>query len=186
VAALIERVRAHVIASRDPATSAGDDFREAFEGSTQSSAEAAVESSVKAQALVDEALAALDRGASELSAYMAEVLDSPGATPATRSSGPSPLRYEASPKHGRIQRGKIGKAPDDGQTALDRSTPISPNTTRRVGVDAANDEIVVFDETHDDSGRYHGHVRQWSELSPRQQAALRRTGLTDRRGRILP
>jgi hypothetical protein len=104
-----------------------------------------------------------------------------GAPPPTR------LSYEASPKRGPVQRGRIGKAPDDGQAALNRSAPVSPETTtRRVGVDAANDEIVVFDGTHAHSGRFHGHVRTWNELSPRQQVALRRGGLTDRRGRITP
>jgi hypothetical protein len=56
---------------------------------------------------------------------------------------------------------------------------------RRVGVDPANQEIVVFDEAYPGQQVFHGHARSWSELRPEMQAALRRAGLIDARGRII-
>lgn len=97
------------------------------------------------------------------------------------------LRYEPSPKHGPTQRGNIAPAPKDGQTALEHSAQIKPTSTRRVGVDAKNNEIVIFDETHPGTGVFHGHVRSWDELrtDPVIQNALKRAGLVDSRGRII-
>jgi hypothetical protein len=104
------------------------------------------------------------------------------------AAGGSPqLVYVASPKHKQVKVGNISKAPEDGQAALDRSTPLSPETTeRRLGVDKAHDEIVVFDETNPETGRFHGHVKSWKELRPRERSALLKAGLTDLRGRIAP
>ncbi len=59
-------------------------------------------------------------------------------------------------------------APTNEQSALDNSFSIGNNTTRRIGV--SNGEFVVFDETS--SGVFHGHVRQWSELTQRMKNVL--------------
>jgi hypothetical protein len=112
---------------------------------------------------------------------LAEAAQSGGGGPG--GQGP---RYEPSPKHGTSQRGDVAPAPSNGQAALDRSVQIKPTTTRRVGVDAKSQEIVVFDETHPGQGIFHGHVRSWGELRPEMQNALRRAGLVDGRGRIVP
>jgi hypothetical protein len=101
------------------------------------------------------------------------------------ATGNSRLRYEPSPKHGPTQHGDVAPAPSNGRAALDRSVQIRPTSTRRVGVDPKNNEIVIFDETHPGQGVYHGHVRSWSELRPEMQNALRRAGLVDPRGRII-
>lgn len=93
--------------------------------------------------------------------------------------------YEGSPKHGKEDRGRANKAPEDGQAALDNSTQVSPNSPRRVGVDEDNGEIVIFDETHPGEATFHGHVRTWGELSQAQKNALVKAGLTNRRGKIL-
>ena len=61
--------------------------------------------------------------------------------------------------------------------------PIGVTTTRRVSIDPDTLRFVVFDETT--HGVFHGHVREWGELSHTMQNALRRAGLVDRRGRIL-
>jgi hypothetical protein len=42
---------------------------------------------------------------------------------------------------------------------------------------------VIFDEHT--SGNYHGHVRRWDELEQAHQNALIRSGMADRRGKIL-
>ncbi|HAX79210.1 MAG TPA: hypothetical protein DCY88_26130 [Cyanobacteria bacterium UBA11372] len=98
------------------------------------------------------------------------------------SGNNSRLVFEPSPKHGRENRGNISRGPTNGQIALDNSVQVSDTSTRRVGVDRANNEIVVFDETRD--GIFHGHVRSWEELRQEMKNALIRAGLVDSRGRI--
>jgi hypothetical protein len=100
--------------------------------------------------------------------------------------GSKRLVYVASPKHGKEDHGAVSKAPEDGQGALDRSVAVSPETSRRrVGVDPVNNEIVVFDETRPGQEEFHGHVRSWEKLRPKQRSVLLKAGLTDRRGRIV-
>jgi RHS repeat-associated protein len=93
------------------------------------------------------------------------------------------LEYVASPKHGAVARGNIAAAPSHGQEALDLSLRISENTTRRVGVDYATKEFVVFDETS--TGVFHGHVRSWSQLEGSMQRALIKEGVANSKGKIL-
>jgi hypothetical protein len=95
-------------------------------------------------------------------------------------------RYEASPKHGSTQQGNVAKAPEDGAAALETSVPIKDTSSRRIGVDKVNDEIVVLDETHPGQAVFHGHVRDWSQLRPEMKTALQRANLVDRKGRITP
>lgn len=91
-------------------------------------------------------------------------------------------RFEGSPKHGATRHGRASAGPIDGQSALDRSVAISPNTTtRRVSFDDVHDEFVVFDETTE--GVFHGHVREWNELTPAMQTVLKQSGIVDRKGR---
>lgn len=92
-------------------------------------------------------------------------------------------RYEASPKHGRKDRPGAARAPAHGQDALDSSLQISPNTTRRVGIDYESGEFVVFDETL--NGTFHGHVRAWQDLTRTMQNVLVDAGMASRRGKIL-
>jgi hypothetical protein len=93
--------------------------------------------------------------------------------------------YEASPKHLSIARGDVGAAPTNGQAALNNALQISPNSPRMVGVDPSTGEYVVFDETYPGKGIYHGHVREWSELTQEMRTILFQFGATDSRGRIL-
>lgn len=95
----------------------------------------------------------------------------------------SQLVYEVNPKHTAVRRGQVSAAPRDGQTALANSVRVKETSTRRVGVDSASGEIVVFDEHL--PGRFHGHVRSWEELTPAMQHALEQAGLATRRGRII-
>ncbi|MDQ0899517.1 polymorphic toxin-type HINT domain-containing protein [Paenibacillus sp. V4I7] len=82
--------------------------------------------------------------------------------------------------HGATNSGKKNKAPNDGQTALDNSISIGPNTDRRIGI--SNKEFVVLDKTRD--GIYHGHARSWGELDQKMQAIFRKAGLVDKKGNI--
>ncbi|MGI5190734.1 polymorphic toxin-type HINT domain-containing protein [Promicromonospora sp. CA-289599] len=92
--------------------------------------------------------------------------------------------FVPSPKHGKTQRGNAAPGPTNGQGSLDMSVGIGPNTTRRVGVDKENDEFVVFDETHDGKGEFHGHVRTWDGLNQQMQNALYQAGLVNRKGKM--
>jgi hypothetical protein len=88
------------------------------------------------------------------------------------------LEFEASPKHPDL-------APEIGQDALDNSLSISENTTRRVGIDYSADRFLVFDETYPGEGVFHGHYRDWSELTQQMQSVLRRAGMSSGRGAVL-
>ena len=92
-------------------------------------------------------------------------------------------RFEGNPKHGERDQAEIGRAPRDGQTGLEHSVQVKGTSPRRVGVDAADSEIVVLDQTV--QGVFHGHVRSWDELTDHQRNALIRAGLTDKRGNIM-
>lgn len=88
------------------------------------------------------------------------------------------LVFEGSPKHPDLAGGA-------GQSALDYSLRLSANSTRRIGIDYAEQRFVVFDETYPDQGIFHGHYRDWAELSQPMQGLLRRWGMVDSRGGIL-
>ncbi|MFJ6464012.1 hypothetical protein ACIQM0_23780 [Streptomyces sp. NPDC091387] len=93
-------------------------------------------------------------------------------------------KFEASPKHGRTQRGNAAPEPTHPQETLDDSLTFNPNTTRRVGVDRETGEFALFDETHNGTGIYHGHVRKWGELTQEMQSALRKSGLVTGKGKL--
>jgi hypothetical protein len=93
------------------------------------------------------------------------------------------LAYEANPKHGTISRGRASAAPKNGQEALDNSIPFSDNSTRRVGIDYATNEFVVFAEHL--PGKFHGWVAKWAELTPKMQRELRRFDMANKKGKIL-
>ncbi|WP_406348368.1 hypothetical protein OHA44_19780 [Streptomyces sp. NBC_00144] len=94
------------------------------------------------------------------------------------------LVFKPSPKHGQNQRGTAAPEPTHPQETLDNSISFNPNTTRRVGTDPETGEFAVFDETHNGTGIYHGHVRQWGELSQQMQSALRKAGRVTAKGKI--
>ncbi|MFJ2194718.1 PrsW family glutamic-type intramembrane protease [Streptomyces violaceusniger] len=94
------------------------------------------------------------------------------------------LTFQPSPKHGQTQRGNAAPEPSNPQSTLESSINFNPNTTRRVGVDKEAGEFAVFDETHNGTGIYHGHVRKWNELSQQMQSALRKAGLVTAKGKI--
>ncbi|WP_438484944.1 DUF6531 domain-containing protein [Streptomyces sp. S186] len=108
-------------------------------------------------------------------------------------------------KHGSSassSRGReIGRAPADGQAALDRSIDLDPNNpkvTRRLGVDHKNNEIVVLDRhemmEHKDGSiteTYHGHVQSKypsDSVSEGDLTKLKRAGMINnlKKQRVLP
>ncbi len=110
--------------------------------------------------------------------------DSPVVTKGGSIGAMRRLEFQASPKHGTSARntskGAASRGPTDGQHALDNSIQVKGASPRRVGVDKANGEIVVFDRTSE--GIFHGHVRSFKDLTSQQQNALRNAGLVDKRG----
>jgi RHS repeat-associated protein len=135
------------------------------------------------------AAAAETRTAAQQAAARPATGTSPGSVGAARR-----LEFEASPKHpvGVAPRPGVSPGPRHGQSALDTSVEIGPNTPRRVGIDYTTGKFVVFDETH--PGRtvfggpartFHGHVRPWDELTQQMRNALIRAGMVNRRGGIL-
>ncbi len=91
--------------------------------------------------------------------------------------------FENASYHGKKSNPIKSKAPINGQKALDNSLPIMGNTTRRVGI--SHGEFVVLDETRTGMKIFHGHVRKWKDLTVEMQNALRKTGLVNRKGKIL-
>ncbi|SCK59235.1 RHS repeat-associated core domain-containing protein, partial [Streptomyces sp. WMMB 714] len=96
------------------------------------------------------------------------------------------LKFEPSPKHGKEQRGNAAPESLNPQETLEKSIEYNQNTTRRVAANYDTGEFAIFDETHNDSGIFHGHSREWGELNPQQQAALRKAGMVNKKGKILP
>ncbi|MGY5207581.1 hypothetical protein [Nocardia gipuzkoensis] len=96
-----------------------------------------------------------------------------------------PLKFEPSPKHGPQQRGNAAPEPTHPQETLERSVQIKETSSRRVAYDPETGEFDVFDETHNDSGIYHGHQRKWEELTQEMQNALVKAGVVNRKGKPL-
>ncbi|HEZ0756022.1 TPA: HINT domain-containing protein [Neisseria meningitidis] len=89
-------------------------------------------------------------------------------------------RYKDASYHGKNDNSVKSRAPTNGQAALDNSVQVKSTSPRRVGVDKANNEIVVLDKTqtfNNGSAEYHGHVRSWQDLHTDQKNALKKAGL---------
>jgi hypothetical protein len=71
--------------------------------------------------------------------------------------------------------GVFSAQPTDGQATLDNSVRISKTSSRRVGVDRKNKEIVIFMEHL--TGVFHGFVVEWNDLERNIQRLLQRHGL---------
>ncbi len=102
---------------------------------------------------------------------------------APSSSGSDRPTFEPSSKHGTSDKGNISQGPKDGQAALDHSVHVKGTSPRGVGVDAANRQIVVLDQTS--KGKFHGHVGSWDQLTDQMRNSLIKNKMTDRRGYIL-
>ncbi len=87
--------------------------------------------------------------------------------------------YQKAPYHNAGNPVKSA-APINGQAALDNSVSIGSTTARRIGV--SDGQIVVLDQTS--SGIYHGHVRNWGDLTQQMKNALMKAGMVTRKGKI--
>ncbi len=95
------------------------------------------------------------------------------------------LRHEGVGYHGRQQSGKKSPSATNPQSALNQSHQISPNSPRRIGVDPVSGEIVVFH--HTTGNVFHGHLRNWGNISPAMRNALIRNGVFTPKGRpVIP
>ncbi|CWO41414.1 polymorphic toxin MafB class 1 [Neisseria meningitidis] len=96
-------------------------------------------------------------------------------------------RYKDASYHGKNDNSVKSRAPTNGQAALDNSVQVKSTSPRRVGVDKANNEIVVLDKTqtfNNGFAEYHGHVRSWQDLHTDQKNALKKAGLVNSKGKI--
>ena len=93
------------------------------------------------------------------------------------------LTFEPNPKHRIKRHGRVSAQPTDGQAVLDNSVRVTETSSRRVGVDRKNKEIVVFMEHL--PGVFHGFVVEWNDLERNVQRRLQKLGLVTSRGRIL-
>jgi hypothetical protein len=129
------------------------------------------------------------RGAAALKARLPRLRDR---VPATVEDTPAPPagvgamkrnEYEPAPYHGRVNQGGKSKGPTNGQDALDSSLQVKDTSPRRVGIDYATEEFVVFDQTS--PGIFHGHVREWADLTDEMRKVLIDAGMANRKGKIL-
>ncbi|WP_026097930.1 hypothetical protein [Baaleninema simplex] len=106
-------------------------------------------------------------------------------TPESHSSN-TQRTYEPNSKHGqttkRTKRGNANPAPSNPHTSLENSIELPGNTTRRVSIDKEAGEFVVFDEHT--PGKFHGHTREWSELSQTMKNVLIKAGLVSRKDKV--
>ena len=93
------------------------------------------------------------------------------------------LEFDAASYHGKADTPVKSKGPANGQEALENSVQVKPTSPRRIGVDPATEEFVVFDRTGGDV--YHGHVRPWDKLHQDMKNALIKTKKVDNKGNIL-
>jgi hypothetical protein len=109
-----------------------------------------------------------------------------------RSLGPVRRRtYEASPKHGPLDLGRVSREPTNGQEALDYSVTIKPTVPARIGIDYEEGEFVIL-RRHERTFRelpeleiFHGYVVPWARLPQECRNALMRAGMANLRGKIL-
>lgn len=96
----------------------------------------------------------------------------------TPKTGPNGV-YEDASYHSSKGNSVKSKKPIDGQAALDKSIPLGGTSKRRIAY--VNNEIVILDQTS--SGKFHGHVRTWADLSTDMQNILIKDGLFKRNGK---
>ena len=89
-------------------------------------------------------------------------------------------KYEDAPYHSATGNPVKSAKPIDGQTALDNSVQVKSTSPTRIGI--SNNQFVVLMQTR--PGLFHGHVRQWGELTIDMQHALINSGFTNWKGKI--
>jgi hypothetical protein len=89
-------------------------------------------------------------------------------------------------KHGRFDRGNVGREPRNGQEALDLSVPTKPTSAVRISIDYDLSEFIVlrFELSSlapmPNGETFHGYVCPWPKLAQEMKNALIRHGMADR------
>ena len=98
--------------------------------------------------------------------------------------------YDNAPYHHKVGNGIKSAAPLNGQAALDNSYTFSDTSRNRIGISC--NQFVVLDWTqgfvyHDarQTETFHGHVREWKELTEDMRRALTRNGVATKGGKII-
>ncbi|HHW7506535.1 TPA: VENN motif pre-toxin domain-containing protein [Mannheimia haemolytica] len=90
--------------------------------------------------------------------------------------------FDKAPYHSKVGNSIKSANPTFGQEVLNESIQVKATSTRRVGVDKLTGEYAVFDQT--EKNIYHGHVRNWNELTTEMKNALKEAGLVNDKGKI--
>lgn len=105
-----------------------------------------------------------------------------GAGDSVEAENPKP-QFERNQKHRATQQGRANPEPNHPQETLDKSVKVSENSSRRVGADKSTGEFDVFDEHT--PGKFHGHSRNWGELTEAMKSVLIKAKITNYKGKIL-
>ncbi len=113
----------------------------------------------------------------------------------TLTKGKKNYIFESIKKHGKKskkgRKGKIASAePTNAKDMLENRTLELPNNLnkknkRLVGWDKETGEFAIFDETHRNSGIFHGHQRTWKQLGADVKALLKKQGIVNKKGKII-
>lgn len=93
------------------------------------------------------------------------------------------LKYEPADYHHQNSSGVKSKAPTNPEKSLNDSIQIKDTSPRRISVDSKTGEIDIFDSTN--NGTYHGHQRQWNELTQEMKNVLIKAGKANSKGVII-
>ncbi len=93
------------------------------------------------------------------------------------------LKYEPADYHHQNSSGLKSKAPTNPEKSLNESIQIKDTSARRISVDSKTGEIDIFDSTN--NGTYHGHQRQWNELTQEMKNVLIKAGKATSKGVII-
>lgn len=105
-----------------------------------------------------------------LSAHAGDRLHFAFRQPIRRIECDNGLIYEDAPYHTSRDNDFKSRWPKDPKQSLEKSKSIKSTSSNRISYDQANDEIVIMMEHERDV--FHGHVREWKDLTQEQKNVL--------------
>ncbi len=91
--------------------------------------------------------------------------------------------YEGADYHGSEGNSVKSAGPENGQQALNESIIVKQKANGSTRIATQGDKFVVLMEHM--AGKFHGHVRTWSQLAPEMKNALIKAGKTNVKGKII-
>jgi hypothetical protein len=168
-ASFLERAREHLAAGQEPAESTARLLGTTFEGSSQPSADAAVEASNHAVSRLTSAITLLDQSAGDLASYMSQVLGTGTAT--TSFGGPAPSGAQGPATGGRTLEQVAGRPQQPASPAAEpkgsnstSSAAETPSARLPNAAAAKIPEAKFLRYSMDPSANNNGKWRAWREL----------------------